>query len=126
MAFTGIELTVIVISFYSSSFLNLLGSLFTIITFLIFKEARNTATYLIFSLALADLCSAIGSTILWIFVVNHEDNVYCKIQGGLQMFGLSASAIWGLFIGMTFYISSLVIIHLYFSFCHFHPHVIFL
>eukprot|EP00026_Physarum_polycephalum_P011425 Phypoly_transcript_11651.p1 GENE.Phypoly_transcript_11651~~Phypoly_transcript_11651.p1 ORF type:complete len:295 (+),score=-1.18 Phypoly_transcript_11651:3-887(+) len=105
MTFTKPELEAIVISFYSSSVLSLLGSSFTIVTFLIFKEARNPATYLIFSLALADLCSAIGSTFLWIYVINHEDNIYCKVQAGFQMFGLCASVAWGLIIGIYLFLA---------------------
>lgn len=101
MTFSHEQLSSLVIIFYTASFLNLLGSLFTITTFLIFKEARNPATYLIFSLSLADFTSAVGSAYLWIYVIQHKDNVFCQIQAGLQMFGLSASVIWGLFIGMN-------------------------
>jgi hypothetical protein len=99
MSLTGAELQILVTSFYLSSTLNLLGSLFTIVTFLIFKEARNTATYLIFALALSDLCSACGSSFIWIYVIKQENNVYCKIQAGMLMFGLIASFLWSLNIG---------------------------
>ena len=94
------NLHVVVIAFYIASSLNLLGSVFNLFTIYTFKEARTSTTYLITALALSDLCSGLGSGFFWIFLIDKEDNVYCKIQAGLQMFGLIASTIWGLNIGM--------------------------
>eukprot|EP00026_Physarum_polycephalum_P012835 Phypoly_transcript_13173.p1 GENE.Phypoly_transcript_13173~~Phypoly_transcript_13173.p1 ORF type:complete len:326 (+),score=12.53 Phypoly_transcript_13173:28-978(+) len=105
MALTDSELRIIVIAFYISSSLNFIGSLFTIITFLIFKDARNSATYFIFALALSDFCSACGTIFVWIYLVDQQNNVFCKLQGGLQMFGLIASILWGLNIGIYLFLA---------------------
>jgi hypothetical protein len=75
-----------------------LGSLFTITTFLLFKDARNVATSFIFSLAVSDLCSSFGTGYLWMWF-SKSNWVVCNLQGSLVMFGLCASVMWGLMIG---------------------------
>jgi len=89
---------------YVTSFLNLVGSLFTIITFLVFKEARNEGTKLVFFLSLSDLCSAVGASGFWHWFINGEQNLYCKISASILQFGLVASIIWGFIIGLYMFL----------------------
>lgn len=79
-----------------------LGSLFTIITFLSFKDARNVATSLIFSLALSDLFSSSSTSFWWIWTA-HDEQGLCYLQASLLMFGLCASLLWSLMIGMIYF-----------------------
>lgn len=92
------NLTIIVLNYIASA-LGVLGASFTIITFLLFKDARNVATSLIFCLALSDFCSALGDTFIWMWM-DHSDSFVCNLQGFMLMFGLCAGLMWGLMIGM--------------------------
>jgi len=97
--FTDEENNTIILSTYVTSILNLVGALFTITTFLIFKDARNVATSLIFCLALTDLCTASATSFIWNAAFTHPGEFLCNLQGALLMFGLCGSMMWGLMIG---------------------------
>jgi hypothetical protein len=106
MQFSYAQANVLLITLFVGNGLNLVGSLFTVMTFIIFKAARNNGTSLIFFLALSDLCSAIANSFVWGFVINQQLNIYCKIQGALIVFGLCASMLWALMIGVYLYVVS--------------------
>lgn len=101
--FTAEQVHVIVLAAYVSSILNLLGSMFTITTYLVFKEARNYGTSLIFNLALSDFCTAFANVFL-VYLVNQEINAACKVQASMLLFGLIASMMWGLLIGVHLFL----------------------
>lgn len=100
--FTHSQTETIIVSNYITSGLNLVGSLFTIMTFMLFKEARNGATSLVFCLAISDFCTGASTTFLWVFA-RHGVTV-CSAQGTLLMFGLCASMMWGLMIGVYMFL----------------------
>jgi len=104
MPFSDHQNEVIITSLYSSSALNFAGALFTIVTYLIFKEARNAGTTLVFYLAISDFTTGFADCILWIFLVDQKENVYCTIQGVIIMYGLCASMLWALFIGVHLFL----------------------
>jgi len=101
--FTYDENTTIIITTYATSGLGVIGSLFTVITFLVFRASRNVATSLIFSLALSDLCSASSTSFFWKWAT-HDEKLPCDLQGTLLMFGLCASVLWSLTIGMYMFL----------------------
>jgi hypothetical protein len=88
----------IIIATYVSAFLGVIGSIFTITTFLLFKNTRNTGTSLIFCLAIGDFFLSFGLSVFWI-LFDQEDHVACNIQGVVVMFGICASLMWSLMIG---------------------------
>eukprot|EP00026_Physarum_polycephalum_P010996 Phypoly_transcript_11186.p1 GENE.Phypoly_transcript_11186~~Phypoly_transcript_11186.p1 ORF type:complete len:301 (-),score=6.85 Phypoly_transcript_11186:256-1158(-) len=104
MGFTYSENTTIILTTYTTSTLGLIGSLFTVLTFLTFKEARNVATSLIFSLALSDMCSSVATSYMWAWT-DHNEWFSCNLQASLLMFGLCASILWGLMIGCYMYLA---------------------
>lgn len=103
--FTSNQVETIIISLYVSSILNLLGSSFTIITYLLFKDARTYSTSLIFYLSLSDFCSGLADSPIWVMIETEErERIYCSVQGSLLMFGLCASMLWGFFIGVHIFL----------------------
>ena len=100
MSFTDTENYVIVFALYVTSALGVLGSAFTITTFLLFREARNAATSLVFCNALTDFIYDLSLTFYWMWLDTSKPAV-CDVQGTLVMFGLCASIMWGLMIGIS-------------------------
>ena len=80
----------IVVSLYAASSLSLLGSSFTIFTYLLFKNARNFGTTLILCLQIGDLCLSVGYSFFWMWL-DHNEKYICDLQGALLMFGTNAS-----------------------------------
>jgi len=103
MPFTEPEIETIIVANYITSGLNLAGSLFTITTYILFKDARNGATALVFCLALSDFCTACATSFLWVFL--DMATFPCHVQGTLLMFGLCASCLWGLMIGCYMFLA---------------------
>lgn len=94
----------IVIFNYLASALGVLGATFTITTYLLFKDARNVATSLIFCLALSDFCSSLGDTFIWMWF-DHSKWFVCNLQAFMLMFGLIASLMWGFMIGLYMFMA---------------------
>jgi len=109
--FTPEEQSIIVIGTFIVSFPNFLGCLFTVLTYAAFREARNDGTALVLYLALSDLAQAVATSFLWGLVVAGEESkqggspgVFCQMQGSFLMFGLCASMLWGLVIGIYLFL----------------------
>ena len=85
---TNSEQNVIDIVLYVSSSLSILGSLFIILTYLIFKDSRTLGTQLIVFLSLSDLLSSI-SWLPW-----NVDEGLCIAQAILLQFGIISSYMW--------------------------------
>jgi len=82
----------------ASSSLGLCGSLFIMITFLLFKEVRIFSTKLIFFLSLSDFMASIS----W-YPFGHVNEVFCYMQAiGLHFF-LCSSFLWTMCISLSLF-----------------------
>lgn len=102
MAFTATEINVIMSCYYGTSFLNFLGALFTVTTYVAFKGVRNEGTALIFFLSASDLMQS--SAAAWGVFVQGRNNIFCQVQATMIMFGLVASMAWSLVIGFYLFL----------------------
>mmetsp|Transcript_7653 Transcript_7653/g.10561 ORF Transcript_7653/g.10561 Transcript_7653/m.10561 type:complete len:320 (+) Transcript_7653:140-1099(+) len=82
---------------YFSSGLSLLGSLFIIFTYILFKETRTFGTKLIFFLSIADFCAAL-SWFPW-----NVNSTLCTVQASILQFSEIASYMWSFVISFSLF-----------------------
>ncbi|GAM19082.1 hypothetical protein SAMD00019534_022570, partial [Acytostelium subglobosum LB1] len=83
---------------YVTSALGCVGSLFIILSFSIFKEARSFATTLIFYLSISDLMSALSY-----LPFGRTSNALCNAQGAGLLFFLTSSYLWTMCISISLF-----------------------
>ncbi|KYR00303.1 cAMP receptor-like protein [Tieghemostelium lacteum] len=84
---------------YFSSGLGIIGALFIILSYLIFRSSRNFSTRLIMFLSLSDLMSAISY-----LPFGRESKALCDLQGMGLVFFLSSSYFWTMTISISLFL----------------------
>ena len=85
--------------------ISLVGSLFVILIYASFKDARNYTYLLIVQLAITGIISSFSNFIKAGDIQSTEDsvNALCVIQGFLTQFGTTAGFLWTMIISWTLY-----------------------
>ncbi|KAK5584282.1 hypothetical protein RB653_005890 [Dictyostelium firmibasis] len=83
---------------YFSSSMGIVGALFIIVSFFLFKAARSFATKMIFFLSLSDLFAAI-----FYLPYYRDSDLMCNLQGMGLVFFLSSSYLWTMCISISLF-----------------------
>eukprot|EP01114_Cavostelium_apophysatum_P002622 TRINITY_DN12322_c0_g1_i1.p1 TRINITY_DN12322_c0_g1~~TRINITY_DN12322_c0_g1_i1.p1 ORF type:complete len:307 (-),score=10.47 TRINITY_DN12322_c0_g1_i1:71-991(-) len=97
IAFDHDQTVIINYALYASGGLSCLGSLFIIMTYLLFKSTRSYGTRLVFFLSIADFMASF-SWFPW-----NKSELLCEIQAGMLQFFMISSTLWTLAISVSLY-----------------------
>ncbi len=91
---------VLVVAVGTTCILSIIGSLAIIITFIIFRDLRNTTRYLLFNLSIADLIVAVTNLIGALYSLkflkteSSQKDPVCIAQASIGLVGVDASVLW--------------------------------